>query len=380
MKKNSAKRQPRTLVTADVCDALATLAPLDLAQSWDNVGLIAGDRFAKVRRVLLCIDLMPDVVTEAIRRRVQLIVAYHPPIFKPVSRLVAPDHKPTDAVFRCIAAGIGVYTTHTALDAAEGGTNDVIAAHCGMTDTQPLEYVGGRDDGESKIVVFVPSSHVDAVADAMFHAGGGGIGDYERCSFRTPGTGTFCGGESTRPAIGVAGRCETVPEIRLEVVASRSVLPFVVAALRKAHPYEEPAFDIYPLQTAPRRGIGRVGELVKPVSLVTLAKRLKRKTGAVNVDCVGSGAPTLTRAIICVGAAGSLPMRVHPGEGDVVITGEMRHHDALALLRRRAAAITLGHWASERPVLAEFRDRLVELLPKLNVVVSESDRDPFTPV
>ena len=378
-KRKSSNVAARPTVT-HVCAALERLAPIRLAQDWDNVGLLAGDRHAPVRRVMLCIDLMPKVVAEALRRRVQLVVAYHPPIFKPIGRLITPSHDPSDAVYRCIVAGVAIYSTHTALDAAEGGTNDVIAGFCGLRETQPLEYVGGAEEGECKLVTFAPPEHADEIAQAIFDAGAGRIGDYEKCSFRIPGTGTFHGGESTRPVIGQAGRYETVNEIRLEAVTRRRALPAVVAALRRAHPYEEPAFDLYPLQAEPARGIGRYGDLPRPTKLGTLARHLKKATGAAGVQRVGDPETTVRRAIICVGAAGSLPFKAGVGKGDVVVTGEIRHHDALAILRHEAAAIALGHWTSERPVLSSFREHLMQLVNGIEVVISETDADPFASV
>jgi len=365
---------------SDVCDALQRLAPLELAQDWDNVGLLVGDRGAKVRRVLLSIDLMPAVVEEAVRGKVQFIVAYHPPIFKPMGRLAVPANDPVDAVFRCIAAGIAIYSTHTALDAADGGTNDVIAQMCGLKRAEPLEYTGGIGDGHYKLVAFIPAKDVDKVADAVFAAGAGRIGDYEKCSFRIPGTGTFHGGESTNPTIGQGGRFETVEEIRVEAVVGRGHLPRVVAALRDAHPYEEPAFDIYPLQAEPKRGIGRVGELANSMTLASFAKRLKKPTGAARVQIVGDPNTKARRAIICVGAAGSLVFKAGLAAGDVVVTGEIRHHDALAILRHGATAVALGHWASEHPVLGPFANRLKNRVRSVEVVLSKCDRDPIASV
>lgn len=370
----------RRMSLTDICMALERLAPKRLAQDWDNVGLLVGDRSANVRRALLCIDLTPDVVQEAIDRGVQLVVAYHPPIFKPINRLTVPSHGTDETVFRCIAAGIGIYSTHTALDAADRGTNDRIAQICGITDTQPLEFTGGKADGDCKVVVLVPASELDTVAGAMFAAGAGWIGDYEKCSFRIPGTGTFRGGASTHPTAGEAGRFETVDEVRLEAVTRRDDLPAVIEALRRAHSYEEPAFDIYPLSAVPERGIGRCGALPAPTPLAALARKLKNLIAAADTQIVGDAERSVSRAVICVGAAGSLPFTLELAESDVIITGEMRHHDALTVLRRGCSAITLGHWASEHPVLELFATNLTMLLPKLEIVISEVDHDPFSPI
>ena len=368
---------------ADLVEAMDVIAPVAAAQAWDNVGLLAGDMSAALHKILLCIDLTDEVAQEAIAGRVDAVLAYHPPIFRPIKRLVVPAGGTEAAVFRCIRAGVAIYATHTALDAAEGGTNDVLARLCGLHETRALEYVdepsASVSSGTSrfKLVVFVPSSDVEKVAEALFEAGAGHIGDYRECSFRSPGHGTFFGTESTQPAVGRQGRRETVEETRIETVVPSESLPAVVAGLRAAHPYEEPAFDIYPLRPEPVAGCGRVGEFARPTTLRRLAQRLQRVTHAKLVQLVGSPAAVIRRAVIVAGAAGSLPFRHPLAAGDVVITGEIRHHDALTMRRLGCCAIALGHWASERPVLVHLANRLTECLPGLKTALSVADHDPF---
>lgn len=382
-RRSQARSTGRTAETAatvaDVCRALEAIAPLSLAQAWDNVGLLAGDRTVAARRGLLCIDLTGPVVAEAIRRRVQIVIAYHPPIFKPISRLTGPGAGMDGLVLRCISAGIAIYSPHTALDAAEGGTNDVIADLCGIGARRPIEYTESTA-GECKVVVFVPAEAVERVAEAMFAAGAGRIGDYERCSFRLSGEGTFFGTDATQPVVGQKGRFERVAEIRLEVVTPTRRLPHVVEAIHAAHPYEEPAFDVYPLASKPTQGIGRVGRLPAPTGLGKLAAKLKRATRAAGAQIVGTARQRVERAVIVVGAAGSLPLSAGLATGDVVITGEVRHHDALTVLRHGSTAIALGHWSSERPVLAPLADRLACELPSIQWIVSTADHEPLQPV
>lgn len=368
------------LTVADVCKALEEIAPAALAQPWDNVGLLAGDPSAAVRRVLLCIDLTPGVVDEAIERKSDFVLAYHPPIFKPISTLRANSDGTDASVFRCVRNGIAIYSSHTALDAADGGTNDVIASLCGCRSTEPLVFVEEPGIAEFKLVVFVPQKETDHVAGAMFDAGAGHIGEYSRCSYRLAGQGTFHGGDSTQPSIGTRGRLEKVDEIRLETVVGNSVLPAVVDALLKAHSYDEPAFDIYPLKPRPARGIGRIGALAKPTTLGQLARKLKRATSADCVQTVGSADRAVERVVIVVGAAGSLPFHTPLTPHDCIVTGEIRHHDALTIDRRGSTAIALGHWASERPVLSPLAEQLKAKIPGSDIETSSMDRDPFQPI
>lgn len=374
MKRSSTRK---TTVVADVCAAMETIAPTALAQEWDNVGLLAGDLRAAVRRVMLTIDLTEPVLDEAVRKKIDFIVSYHPPIFKPINSLRTPGTGMASLVFRCIRRGVAIYSPHTALDAADGGTNDALAHLCGIDQTEPLEYVDAPKIDECKFVVFVPPQHLEKVASAIFEAGAGQIGDYSRCSFRTSGEGTFFGGKDTNPAVGRRGKMESVQEVRLESIVRTTDLPKVIHAMRGVHPYEEPAFDIYPLRARPVRGLGRCGQLSRTTTLEKLARRLQFQTKAAGAQMVGRREQAVDTVVIVAGAAGSLPFRTPLSNRHVIITGEIRHHDALTIGRCGCSAIALGHWASERPVLNPLAQRLAELLSNLSLSISTADRDPF---
>jgi len=373
---------PRTakppLTVAHIVAEMERVAPTALAQDWDNVGLIAGDLHARVDRLLLTIDLTGDVVREAGRGSYDMVIAYHPPIFKPVACLRTPSTDMGALVFDCIRSGIAIYSPHTALDAADGGTNDVLAGLCGVKRSEPLEYIDDAGPPKCKIVVFVPAEHVEKLSGALWAAGAGRIGDYTHCSFRLSGEGTFHGAEKTNPSIGVSGRLERVPEVRLECVIDARNVPGAIDALRRNHPYEEPAFDIYPLKPALVRGIGRIGTLPRASTVRDLARKLKRATGAAKPELVGDPARVVDRVVVLAGSAGTLPFRIDLTPRDVIITGEIRHHDALTVLRRGCSAIALGHWASERPVLAPLAARLQSACLGATCKVSAADRAPFT--
>lgn len=375
----TASRNRSTITVGDVADLLDAFAPPSLAQSWDNVGLLAGDRTSTCQSVLLCIDLTPPVLHEAVKAHHSLVVAYHPPLFRPVQRLLA-DSPNTDAiVYRAITAGIAIYSPHTALDAAPGGTNDVLAALCGLSEVEPFDYPTPPST-QSKIVTFVPAAQVDRVADAMAAAGAGRIGQYKQCSFRLTGQGTFFGTESTQPRVGRRGRLETVDEIRIEMVAPNRLLPEVIDALLRAHPYEEPAYDLYPLAEPPTFGIGRVGRLPKATTLRRLAAQLTVATRSKVATIVGRPGTPIRRAAVCVGAAGRLPFeKPRAADCDVIVTGEIRHHDALTILRHGKSAIALGHAESERPILPILAARIRSRWPRLHTTVSRQDVPPFTP-
>ena len=358
------------------------IAPVSAAADWDNVGLIVGDRAWPARRVLLTIDLTAAVLDEAAASRFDAVVSYHPVVFKATKRLVIDRRQQEGIAAECLARRVAVYSPHTALDAAPGGTNDTLAGLAGLTALQPFSSMAAGP-AQCKVVVFVPESALDAVAEAVFAAGAGRIGAYEKCSYRLNGQGTFFGTDSTVPAVGQKGRLERVDEVRLEVIcaADSAAIRAVTAAIRSAHPYEEPAFDIYPLVAIPNltSGQGRIGRFEKATTLGTLAARLKKASGATAAAIVGDHRATLTRGLVCVGAAGDLPFAIPGGVGvgDVIVTGEMRHHDALRVQRCGATAIVLGHWTSERPALGPLGKALAGQLPGMTISVSQADADPL---
>lgn len=372
-----AGRTRRAVTLSEVERVLDGLAAPGLAQSWDNVGLLAGDRREWCARVLLCIDLTPAVLKEAKANGSDLIFAYHPPIFRPVNRLLADAAGAESVVWGAIAAGIAVYSSHTALDAAAGGTNDVLADLCGLKEVEPFEFAAAGE-ARCKVITFVPEAQLERVAQALFASGAGRIGDYEQCSYRVRGEGTFFGTESTQPRVGKRGRLEKVSEVRLEVVVPESRLPEIVAGLRRSHPYEEPAFDVYPLIGEPQAGIGRVGTLPGRTTLGRLFGKLVRATGSKVATFVGPAGRPIRKVAVCAGAAGRLPLeKRRSAEADVIVTGEIRHHDGLTILRAGKTAIALGHWESERPVLKVLAARLTKALPGLKVRVSRRDEPPF---
>jgi len=356
---------------------MEALAPVHLAEPWDQVGLHVGDPGQAVGRVLLCIDLTEAVLEEAITQKANLVVAYHPSIFKPLARLTTLDLKQR-IIYRAARKGIAIYSPHTALDAAEGGVNDWLASGLGagsVSTIKPAESAGG---GQIKLAVFVPVESVLAVRSALFDAGAGRLGAYSECSFSAQGQGTFRGDESSNPTIGRPGRLERVEEQRLEMLVPEAILPGVIRALREAHPYEEPALDLYRLAPAPevRTGQGRVVTLDQPVAIGTLARRIKKHLGLKALEvATPTGAGKVKRIGLCAGAGGSLLSDAGPI--DVFFTGEMRHHDVLEAVGRGVCVVLAGHTQTERPYLPTYRRRLASQTGKaVQWRVSKRDRPP----
>ncbi len=359
---------------AEIVQYLENFAPPGLAAEWDNVGLLLGDDKAEVARLMTCLTLVPDTAAEAVEAGAQLIVTHHPILFRPVKQLTTHTSEGR-MLLGLIRAGVAVYSPHTAFDNAEGGINDILARRLGLQDVAPLRP--GQAPGQCKVVVFVPEKDLERVADAMFGAGAGWIGEYGECSFRLAGTGTFHGSEAANPTVGRKGQRESVGEWRLEVVCPERSVPQVVAAMRRVHSYEEPAFDVYPLRpSVAAQGEGRVGRLPRVTPLAQLARQVKENLHTGAVQLVGDPDRSAERVAIACGAAGEfLPDAVQAG-ADVFLTGEARFHDYLAAHAQGIGLILPGHYASERIGVEALAERLQAEWPNLDIWPSRRERDP----
>lgn len=350
----------------DLLSVLRKVAPEPLAESWDKVGVHLGrDDEGGIDRALLCIDLTEAVADEAIAAGAGLIVAYHPPIFQPVTRLAAgPDATWRERTLRkLIRHDVCVYSPHTALDAVRGGINDWLCEGLGPGTSRPLRATSaGRD--EVKIVVFVPEEEAATVRQAMSNAGAGWIGNYRECSFHVAGEGGFRPIEGANPTIGQVGTRETVAELRLEMICPGRYLSRVVEAIYESHSYEEPAFDVFelaPIPDVPEKatGAGRLLTLDEPVPRAELVQRVKARLGVEHVFATGVAASDPVQSVaVCPGAGGSLFENDAPG-ADAYLTGEMRHHDLLDLQQRGRLVVLPGHTQTERPYLPIYRELLV---------------------
>ncbi|MGL6097388.1 MAG: Nif3-like dinuclear metal center hexameric protein [Fimbriiglobus sp.] len=363
---------------ADVAAFLARFAPSALAADWDNVGLLLGDAAAPAERVITCLTVTPPVVAEAVAARVQLIVSHHPVLFRGAKKLTS--HTPDGRLLLpLLRAGIAVVSPHTAFDNCPGGINDGLAARLGLTEVRPLRPA---KDGlrQCQLVTFLPHADLAKVSDVLFAAGAGVIGEYEQCSYRVAGTGTFFGTDATNPTVGTKGRRVDVSEWRLEVVVPEAKVPTVAAALRATHSYEEPPFFVYPLKPVPDGGEGRVGELPAAVPLGELARTAKAVLGAAGVQLVGDPETPVRRVAVACGAAGEFLSDALAANADAFLTGEMRFHDCLTADAAGIGVLLPGHHATERPGVEDLAARLAAEFPAAEVWASRTERDPLTVV
>jgi len=361
----------------DIAAVIEKMVPLELAQDWDNVGLLIGDAQRNVKNILLAIDVTTEVLAEARKLKTQMIISYHPVIWDGLKKITAEGL--TSVVFELIRSNIAVFSIHTALDSVVGGVNDGLAEIIGIKDAKPLgDYVDNPAGDNYKLVVFVPAESAAMVSGAIFAAGAGAIGNYRNCGFQSEGTGSFLPLKGARPAIGKKGKLEELAEIRFETIVPADKLDDCVAAMKEAHPYEMPAFDIVKLYNSPAKfGLGRIGSLDRPTPLKEIIERIKKHTGAKAFGIVGEQKRTVKTAAVCAGSCGRIINAVIAAKADLYLTGELKHHQALAAQQAGLTCLCLSHSVSERFILRKLAKQLQKQIKNVTIKISKKDADPF---
>jgi dinuclear metal center YbgI/SA1388 family protein len=342
----------------DIAEAVERIAPTSLSEDWDNSGLQVGDPASDANRVLVALTPIDEVFEEAEETGADFLLFHHPLIFNPLKSVDTGSY-PGDLLARAVRGGLAVYAAHTSYDAAPDGVSVVLAEVIGLRD--PFEIISPRG-ALRKLVIFVPEENVDAVAEALSGAGAGVIGEYTHCTFRTPGMGTFLGGETTDPYLGEKGRLEKVEELRLETVVPAHAAGRAVAAAVAAHPYEEAALDLYPVEGHPEGcGYGRVGTLPEPMTSEELVEHIASSLGFPARLAAGSRR-RIERVAVLGGSGGSFVREAAASGAEAYVTGDLDYHDALLADSLGLAAIDAGHAATELPSLEPLARRLAGLV------------------
>lgn len=354
--------------------------PPATAESWDAVGLVYGDPAAPARKVMLAVDPTLEVAQEAAEWGADLLVVHHPLFLTPVHGFAATD--PKGRTLATLAkAGCALLTAHTNADQAVGGVSEALALALGLEGLTPIVPAVGEP--LDKLVVFVPQDAAAPVRAAIADAGSGTIGHYDHCSFSTPGEGRFRPLEGADPAVGTIGNIEVVEEDRIEVVLPRRLRSRVIAAMRSAHPYEEPAFDVVELADpgSLTTGTGRRGT-VPATSLEAFAEQVAKALPetAHGVRVAGDLARDVRRVAVCGGAGDFLLDQLAGSDVDVYVTSDLRHHRAAEFLEKDGPAlIDVAHWAAEWTWLPVVEARLRETLgDTVDTRVSSICTDPWT--
>ncbi|MDA8352610.1 MAG: Nif3-like dinuclear metal center hexameric protein [Firmicutes bacterium] len=360
----------------DLIKVMEEWAPRSLAVDKDRIGLQVGDPQAEVKGVMLALDVTEEVVDEAIEKGANWIVAHHAVIFRPLTDLRT--DRPAGRLYRKILKhDLQVYVAHTNLDAAPDGVNDVLCDQLGLKERQVL--LPTRSSRLQKLVVFIPKDHHEEVLRGLARAGAGWIGNYSHCTFNLDGTGTFLPEDGTQPYIGKQGELARVGEVRLETVITEEIREDVLEALFAVHPYEEPAYDLYPLDLPGAvEGIGRIGKLPQPMSLKELAHQLTKAYRISGLRMVGDGEGLVSTVAVLGGSGGRYYPEAIKGGADVYITGDLDHHTALDAAAEGLSLLDPGHHV-EHLVLEKVREKLTKStsLTGVPVFVTQVNTDPF---
>jgi dinuclear metal center YbgI/SA1388 family protein len=353
--------------------------PKSLAMEGDKVGLQVGTLNKSMKKVMITLDVLENVVDEAIDNEVDLIISHHAFIYKPLGSINV-DTEKGRIVEKLIKNQIAVYVAHTNLDLANGGVNDMLMNALGFNESEILVEMGNEE--LSKLVVFVPISHADKVRDALGNSGAGHIGNYSHCTFNSLGEGTFKPLEGTNPYIGTKGDLEKVEEVRIETIVSKSKLSNVLQGMKKAHPYEEVAYDLYPVNIKGRPyGLGRIGKLNKDMTLKEFAEYVKQSLDVPALRVVGD-LDQKVKKIGIIGGDGNSFIHTAKRKGcDVLITGDIYYHTAHDALGLGLSMIDPGHHIEKvmkNGVQTFLKRKCEENNINVDIITSKTVTEPFS--
>jgi dinuclear metal center YbgI/SA1388 family protein len=358
---------------AYLIEALETLAPLALQESYDNSGLIVGNSHMEVNKALLCLDSTEEVVDEAIAKGCDLIIAHHPIVFNGIKRFNGTDYV-QKAIIKAISNGIAIYACHTNLDnVLKHGVNAKIAEKLGLVNTNILSP---RNGALMKLGVYVPVGHSEDLRNALFHAGAGEIGQYDACSFSWQGTGTFRAGIGSSPFLGQPGVRHKEIEDKIEVVFPSHLKNQVVNAMKLAHPYEEVAYDLFSLDNEwENAGSGLIGELPNGLNADDFLEHLKTK---MNLKCIRFTKPSVSmiqKVAVCGGAGSFLIKKALQQKADALITSDVKYHEYFDS-EQTLMVCDIGHNESECFTPEIFAEILSEKFPNFATVFAETLTNP----
>lgn len=330
----------------DICRMLETHYPLHIAEKWDNVGLQLGSYHNPVRRIIICLDLNQEVLDQAIDQGADLIITHHPFFFNPIKNINC-DTPSGKIITQLIKHDISLYAAHTNLDSASQGLNQYLAEKLGLNNIRLLTK--SYSESLYKLVVYVPSQDEPTVRNAVGAAGAGHIGSYSHCTFRSRGMGTFLPQSGSQPYIGKQGVLEEVEEVRLETIVPQDLLPVVLEQMLAHHPYEEPAYDIYLLHNQGRSfSPGRTGQLAAAISLREFCDHVKTVLQLDSLRVVGNYSDKVQKIAVVSGAGTSFIPAARATHCDVLLTGDLKYHEAREAEAHGLAIVDAGHQGTEQ--------------------------------
>jgi dinuclear metal center YbgI/SA1388 family protein len=360
----------------DIIDCLEDFAPLIYQENYDNCGLLVGDSNKKINKALLTLDCTEEIIQEAIDTKCELVIAHHPIIFKGLKKLTGKNYIER-TIIKAIQNDIAIYAIHTNADNVVNGVNQKIAEKIGLKNCRILAPKISDEALLKKLVTFCPVKFADKVRNALFASGAGHIGNYSECSFNTTGKGTFKGSENTRPFTGTKNKQHTEEEIKIETIYPVHLERKIIKTLVENHPYEEVAYDIFPLNNInPNIGSGLIGELGKEVNAIDFLKNLKKN---MQTDCVRHTKALdkkVKKVAICGGSGSFLLKNALSHKADVFVTGDFKYHEFFDAENRIIIA-DIGHYESEQFTKDLFYEVINKKFPKFAVRLSKINTNPI---
>lgn len=361
------------MTVKEIASVLEERAPLAFAEEFDNVGLLVGDPSMEVTGILVTLDTLEAVVEEAVAKNCNLVVGFHPILFKGLKRLTGATYVER-AVALAIRHQVALYSMHTALDNVRQGVNGKICEVLGLRSTRILIPKQGMI---KKLVTYVPRGQKDALLEKLFDAGAGQIGDYSHCSFSLEGTGSFLPSAQANPAVGQPGALHLEPEAQLHLTFTADREPAVLQALFAHHPYEEVAYEVTPLSNAHQHlGMGMVGELESPLPAPAFLQVVRERFGT---PCIRhSRLPdTPVSKVAVLGGSGAFAIDAARAAGaDILLTGDVKYHDFFRAGDQMVVA-DIGHYESEQFTKNLLADYLTEKIPNFAISLSETKTNPI---
>lgn len=340
----------------DIVTYLQGIAPLYLKEEWDNPGLLLGNQGDPVSSVLVTLDVMEGTVDYAIAEGISFIFSHHPLIMKGI-KAIRTDSYDGRMYQKLLSHHIAVYAAHTNLDSATGGVNDVLAEHLQLQHVRP--FIPGVSESLYKIAIYVPKGYGDAIREVLGKHDAGHLGAYSYCSFSVAGQGRFKPLAGTHPFIGKRDVLETVEEERIETIVEGSRLGEVITAMLAVHPYEEPAYDIYPLyQQRTALGLGRLGELPTPLSSMAAVQWVKEALHLTHVSYAGPMDRQIQTIAVLGGSGAEFIATAKAAGATLYVTGDMKYHAAQEAIKQGILVVDAGHFGTEFPVIDRMKQNI----------------------
>lgn len=358
----------------DLIKKIENKYPLNLAYDWDNVGLLVGDFDNKIKKVLVTLEANESVVEEAIQKNIDLIITHHPFIFRKMNKINTKDLKGR-LIHKLIKNDIALYSMHTNFDIAFDGLNDYFMEVMGFEDTKILDVT--NSETLYKVAVYVPKTHELQVRKVLGDAGAGYIGNYSNCTFNINGIGTFKPEDNANPFIGNIGEIEEVEEVKIETIVPQNLLQKTIDKMIKAHPYEEVAYDIYKLENKGNSvGLGRISKLQDSITLKELCNSIKEKLNMEHIRVVGNLNDKINKVAVVTGSGADMFKKAKRSGADVLITGDMKYHDAQDALDIGMNVIDCGHFETE-DIFKDAISIYLEDIEGIEVIKSNVNLNPF---